>query len=370
MCARRFRAAQLAGLKQVPVRVVDLDNGAALEAQIVENLQRADVPPIEEARGFQALAERDPANTPEVLAARFGRSVAYVYQRLKLLTLTPETQDALAQDVITIGHALLLTRVPAAQQTAAFDQCFHALYHGKSRENLAPLRQLKQWIDTKTQLDPRSRETQVMLPDLAAAVTEHESTNGSTVVALSTLHYHTTAEEPKPVLARSWMRADGKASCKHALLGVIVVGDGVGTTLRVCLAKKACVKHWPQADPKRKEATQRQRTEQAKSREDTEREVEARRQERERFETRKKEALARAIKDLSKAKFSADRARAILSRLHPLDELRKVLRDDLKTLTLERFYRALLVAAVIRPVQIAWDERQLKAALGAVGVRR
>ena len=366
--ARRYRAAQLAGLDRVPVRVLSLDDAAAQEAQIIENLQRADVPPIEEARGYQALADRDPANTPEVIAARVGRPLPYVYQRLKLLTLAPDIQDALAQDVITISHALLLTRVPIAQQPKAFEQCFHALYHGKTRENLAPLRQLKEWIDTKTQLEVRSRDTEVLLPELATAAAEHEADTGSSLLALSTQHFHTTEGEPRPILARSWVRADGKASCKHAQLGVIVVGDGVGTTLKVCVAKKACAKHWPQADPKRKEAAQHERAELAKSREAAEREADARRQERERFETKKKECLTRAIGELSKAKFSAERARAILSRLHPLDELRKVLDDDLNTLTPERFYRALLVAAVIRPVQTAWDERQLKAALGAVGI--
>ena len=198
--ARRYRAAQLAGLERVPVRVLSLDDAAAQEAQIIENLQRADVPPIEEARGYQALADRDPANTPEVIAARVGRPLPYVYQRLKLLTLAPEIQDALAQDVITISHALLLTRVPAGQQAKAFEQCFHALYHGKTRENLAPLRQLKEWIDTKTQLEVRSRDTEVLLPELAAAAEQHEAESGASLIALSTLHYHTTEGEPRPVL--------------------------------------------------------------------------------------------------------------------------------------------------------------------------
>lgn len=367
--ARRHRAAQVAGLQQVPVRVMALDDASAQEAQIVENLQRADVPPMEEAHGFQALIDRDRANTPEVIARRVGRSLACVYQRMKLLTLLPEVQEALAADVITVAHALLLTRVPPAQQAKAFEQCFHALYEGQTRENLAPLRQLKQWVDTKTQLDVRGTDAQVLLPEVARAVEHHEAETGASVLALSTLHYHTSESEPRPVLARSWIRADGKASCKHAQLGVIVVGDSVGSMLKVCVAKKACAKHWPQADPKRHEAAQQQRAEQAQAREGAEREAEARRLERERFEDRKKQALARAAAELSKAKFSADRARAILSRLHPLDELRKMLDDDLKSLTLERFYRVLLVAVVIRPLQMAWDERQLKAALGAVGLR-
>ncbi len=366
--ARRYRAAQVAGLQQVPVRVMTLDNVSAQEAQIVENLQRADVPPMEEARGFRALAGRDAANTPVVIARRVGRSLAYVYQRMKLLTLSPEIQEALAADVITIAHALLLTRVPPDQQAKAFDKCFHALYDGRTRENLAPLRQLKQWIDTKTQLDVRSADAQVLLPEVAEAIEHHEAETGTSVLALSTLHYHTSDAEPRPILARSWARADGKASCRHAQIGVIVVGDGVGSLLRVCVAKKACAKHWPQADPKRQETAKQQRAEQAQARDTAEREAEARRLERERFEERKKQALQRAIAELSKAKFSADRARAILSRLHPLDELRKALNDDLKSLTFERFYRVLLVAAVIRPVRVAWDERQLKAALGAVGI--
>jgi hypothetical protein len=84
----------------------------------------------------------------------------------------PEVQEALAADVITVAHALLLTRVPQAQQAKTCEQCFHALCEGRTRENLAPLRQLKQWIDTKTQLDVRGADAQVLLPvDYVSTVT-------------------------------------------------------------------------------------------------------------------------------------------------------------------------------------------------------
>ena len=78
--ARRLRAAKIAELEAVPVRVVKLTDAEAIEAQVVENLQREDIHPLEEALGFRSLLElKDGTYTVAIIAARAGKSEAYVY---------------------------------------------------------------------------------------------------------------------------------------------------------------------------------------------------------------------------------------------------------------------------------------------------
>jgi ParB family chromosome partitioning protein len=77
--ARRYRAAQLAGQESVPVRIVELTDAQAIETSIVENLQRRDVHPLEEASGFAALLHLDePKYSIEQIAAKCGKSPAFV----------------------------------------------------------------------------------------------------------------------------------------------------------------------------------------------------------------------------------------------------------------------------------------------------
>src|SRR6202043_1816079 len=88
--ARRYRAAQRAGLREVPVRIVSLSDAETLEAQIIENVQKADVHPFEEAQGFRALLENEEARyTIEKIAAKMGKNAAYITKRLRLLHLIP-----------------------------------------------------------------------------------------------------------------------------------------------------------------------------------------------------------------------------------------------------------------------------------------
>ncbi|MFZ1972145.1 MAG: ParB/RepB/Spo0J family partition protein [Candidatus Acidiferrales bacterium] len=96
--ARRYRAAQRAGLAEIPVRLLDLGDGEAQELQIVENVQRADVHPFEEAQGFQALLDRAGGEySIETIAARTGKSAAHVCfspRSGKILVPTPVVSTA------------------------------------------------------------------------------------------------------------------------------------------------------------------------------------------------------------------------------------------------------------------------------------
>jgi ParB family chromosome partitioning protein len=119
--ARRLRAAQLAELQTVPVRVVELSDAAAIETQVVENLQREDIHPLEEAVGFRSLLDlKDPAYTIATIAAKAGKSEAYVQGRIKLTELIPPIAEAFLADRVTIGHALLIAKLPASKLTRPY----------------------------------------------------------------------------------------------------------------------------------------------------------------------------------------------------------------------------------------------------------
>src|SRR5438045_9771318 len=93
--ARRYRASKLAGRESIPATVRELTDAQCLELQLSENLQRADVHELDEARGYAALMQLQPETyTVEVLAEKIGRSEKYVYARLRLNHLVDEVHQA------------------------------------------------------------------------------------------------------------------------------------------------------------------------------------------------------------------------------------------------------------------------------------
>ena len=93
--ARRYRAAQLAEQDTVPVRIKQMTDAEVIEAQLIENLQRRDVHPMEEAQGFRALLDlEEPKYSIEQIGAKTGKSAAYIAGRLKLTELVPAVVDA------------------------------------------------------------------------------------------------------------------------------------------------------------------------------------------------------------------------------------------------------------------------------------
>ncbi len=149
--ARRYRAAQMAEQSAVPVRIVNLSDAEALEAQLVENLVRSEIHPMEEAQGFRALLDlEEPKYSIEQIGARVGKSPAFVAARLKLTDLVPAAVEAFYANAIGVGHALLLAKLPADQQEAALKACFKEVYAGadKPARILLPVRNLQFWIDS------------------------------------------------------------------------------------------------------------------------------------------------------------------------------------------------------------------------------
>jgi ParB family chromosome partitioning protein len=96
---------------------------------LVENLIRAEIHPMEEAQGFRALLDlEDPKYSVEQIAAKVGKTPAFVAQRLKLTDLAPAAVEAFYADSIGVGHALLLAKLPADQQEQALKACFKEVY--------------------------------------------------------------------------------------------------------------------------------------------------------------------------------------------------------------------------------------------------
>lgn len=115
---RRWRAARMAGLTEVPAVVVEADDRKAAELALVENLQREDLNPMEEAAGFQALMESYHM-TQEEAAQRVGKSRSAVANALRLLGLQPSVREKVERGELSAGHARALVPLPAALQEKA-----------------------------------------------------------------------------------------------------------------------------------------------------------------------------------------------------------------------------------------------------------
>jgi ParB family chromosome partitioning protein len=112
---RRWRAARMAGLTTVPALVKDIPDSQALAAALIENIQREDLNPLEEATGIQRLVQEF-GLTHQAIAETLGRSRAAVTNLLRLLELAPPVRELLAERRLDMGHARALLPLPAVQQ--------------------------------------------------------------------------------------------------------------------------------------------------------------------------------------------------------------------------------------------------------------
>ena len=117
---RRFRAAKLAGLEEVPVIVRELDDRETLEIALIENLQREDLNPLEEARAYQGLL--DLGSTQDELAKALGKGRSTITNGLRLLQMSRDGQKALEDQLISAGHARAILAIPADKQDWALEQ--------------------------------------------------------------------------------------------------------------------------------------------------------------------------------------------------------------------------------------------------------
>ncbi len=293
--ARRFRAAQLAGLDSVPVRIVSLSDNEALEVQVVENLQRTEIHPLEEARGFRALLQLDgTAYDIHKIAAKIGKTPNHVATRLKLTELVPEVAEVFLKNEIAVGHALLIAKLPEALQKEALNEAYVTAWSdGKHDRVLKPIASLQAWIEQHVflQLDrvPFPKDDAILLPE-AGSCLECPKRTGFNKLLFPDAHrdqctdpgcYNQKLDKylarqiettPKLVqistawgkpqtdtvlgrgryvpIVRAGERKNGKqvrpehATCKSAVKAIVVDGIEKGETVRVCADPK-CSTHFP-----------------------------------------------------------------------------------------------------------------------------
>ena len=114
---RRWRAAQRAGLHMIPVLVRPLDDAEVAEIAVIENVQRADLSPLEEAQGYKALIERF-GRTQEAISKTVGKSRSHVANALRLLNLPTAVREHLEAGRLSAGHARAIAAVPDPERLA------------------------------------------------------------------------------------------------------------------------------------------------------------------------------------------------------------------------------------------------------------
>lgn len=272
--ARRFRAAQLAGLETVPCIVRAYSDEDVLEIFVIENLQRDDLSPLEQARGFKQLLQTNADRfSVSTIASKVGMSPAWVWDRIKLLDLVPEAQDLLEQGRITTGHAIVLARLKPADQERAIDLRNNALFTQTIRgldfdgdrdlaepespyDDAKPvsIREFEAWVARHVRFDVEhaAKAQPLAFESLAEQVEQAQQTpgRGKKVIPITfeyQLHPDAKDENERTYGVQSWRRADGREdapTCEHSVLGVVVAGPKQGSAFEVCIARDRCDTHF------------------------------------------------------------------------------------------------------------------------------
>lgn len=256
----RQKAAIEAGLKEVPCIVRELNDLDMLELQLIENVQRNDMHPVDEGEAFKRLIDGK-KYTAETLAKTIGKSVRWVYNRLEFTKLVPDVRQAFIDEQITATHAELMARLTAAQQKDAFkDGLFHREFdfdhHGeddkdKTKRNAVSVRALTDWIAGNVRLPIESEVVQRELPAVADAIAEVAKQGPASRILQVTRETYVYSKDVKKMLdgvllGDQWRAADStKQRCEHIEKAVIVYGADQGKVLLVC-TNKTCAKHWPE----------------------------------------------------------------------------------------------------------------------------
>ena len=156
---RRWRAARLANVSDIPVVVIEADDKKAMELALIENLQRQDLNPVEEALGYQTLIEAH-GLTQEEAAARVGKSRPAVANALRLLSLSPEVLEKLRAGELTAGHARAILQLKTEKKQLEAAQKIIAL--------ALSVRQAETLCRNMTKEAPVKMETDVIQVDYVA----------------------------------------------------------------------------------------------------------------------------------------------------------------------------------------------------------
>lgn len=171
---RRWRAAQKAGLKEVPVILREADDREALEISLIENLQREDLNPIEEAEGYMSLIETFGISQEEV-SKRVGKDRTTITNALRLLKLPSEIKNHLIQNRITAGHARAILGLESREKQK--ELCDLILQKGLSvREAEALAKKWSERSKKKVGLEKKREELQNQLQSLQDSLRRHLGT--------------------------------------------------------------------------------------------------------------------------------------------------------------------------------------------------
>jgi len=159
---RRWRAAQLLGLAEVPVILREADDRAVLELALIENLQRENLNPIEEAQGYAQLIEQFQLKQEDV-ATKVGKSRAVVANALRILKLPPSIQTSIREGRLSVGHAkVILGLASETQQRQAFDRILKEGLNVRQTEALVARLQAREAGATKPgPITPQNRDAHV-----------------------------------------------------------------------------------------------------------------------------------------------------------------------------------------------------------------
>lgn len=185
---RRWRAAQLAGLGEVPVLVREVADEAALAMSLIENIQRENLNPLEEAAGIQRLLDEF-SMTHQAAAEAVGRSRSAVTNLLRLLSLVPPVQDMLMHNRIDMGHARALLPLSQAKQIEAAHEVVQKQLSVREAERLAQ-RLMKPASKTEAKPDRDVLRLQEDLSDrlgTAVIIKSGKGGRGKLVIEYSTL---------------------------------------------------------------------------------------------------------------------------------------------------------------------------------------
>lgn len=168
---RRWRAAQLAGLHDVPVVIRETPEAERLELALVENLQRADLDPIEEARAYEALIDLHGYSHAD-LARRVGKERSSVANTLRLLKLPPKVQEMIVSGELSMGHAraLLGLERPAQMHELALEIVRKGL---SVRQVEAEVRKRSQPPKPERELDDERKRHEIIVRDLEGRLRRH-----------------------------------------------------------------------------------------------------------------------------------------------------------------------------------------------------
>ncbi len=168
---RRWRAAQLAGLRDVPVVLRDIDDRAALAVALIENIQREDLNVLEEAEALRRLQDEF-SLTHQEIAEAVGKSRAAVTNLLRLLDLAPEVKKLLGKGLLEMGHARALLPLPEPKQCEIAEKAVKQGLSVRVVEQLVKLAQMEKTVAEPKVQDPDTLRLQRELSEKTGAKVE------------------------------------------------------------------------------------------------------------------------------------------------------------------------------------------------------